>query len=153
MGQRQVFERSLAGFIRLAVVIKNNGDHHHQAADMLFGHAAFAKCNSPGIAGEKMAVAFFDVGVAVAARGGHESDVAPKVVVGIVTAARVQGPNQKAAQLNVKRVFAGFEKLVVVDVFLAPVCRLLVQGSILGAERLVAGSIKDAIRMRVARRR
>lgn len=103
-----------------------------EAADVDILGGAVVGLAALGVTGEEVAVALLDVGVAVAAGGGHEGDVAVEVVGGVVGLARVERGEEFQTELHVEGVVAGAKELVVVDAGLAPVDGLVVEDLALG---------------------
>ncbi len=98
-------------------------------------------------------MALLDVSVAVAARRGHVGDVTAQIIVRVITAVSIDRLDEHAAELDVQRVFTGFEELVVVIArpFPPPVSRLVVQDFARGAGRRVTRAEENAVGVRIAR--
>ncbi len=85
------------------------------------------------------------------ARGEHEVEVALKIIFRVVTAERAERVEDHAGELEVERVFAGAQELVIVNAALPPVLRLLVQDVAAFIERRVFRAPKDAVGVRISR--
>ncbi len=99
-----------------------------------------------------MAVKLLDVGVAMPVRREHEVDVTGEVVVQIVTATSGERFIQHAHELEVQRVLPGMQKLMIVNARTAPEERLFTQDVAAFVQGGVAGTVEDAVGMRILRR-
>ena len=94
---------------------------------MNISHAAGGRLAPACVIGEKPAVVFFDVRVAVTACGEHERDVAGQPRIRVIVAEFSSLPIQQSGKLEVQRVLARRQELMVVHTALPPVTRLFVQ--------------------------
>jgi len=120
MSQRQVLLSTCRSFARFHSVMRDDGNHPHQSANVLFQNPALARGNPAGQAGEKMAVILLRIGVPMTPRSSHEGDVALEIIIGIVLTAVAQGFHQQAGTLEIEGVLAGPQKLVVMNAALPP---------------------------------
>ena len=110
----------------------------------------FRGCGAAGVSGEELPVTLLDVGIAVPARGEHEVEIPPQVILRVIAAARDEGFDEHSAELEIERVFARAQELVIVNPALPPVLRLLVQDVAALVERRVGRAPEDAVRVRVS---
>jgi len=147
MGEREVFERRLPGPGVIMPVENNNGNQPHQASDVLLHDPALMGILACRIAGEKMAMVFFHIRVAVRPGRCHESDVSLQIVVRGVSPVGIKGVHQESTELKIQRVLPGFQELVIVNPSFAPVLCLVVKNVALFVERTVGRTPQDAVRM------
>ncbi len=103
------------------------GGNLGEASDVFVFDGALARVLSGRVAGEKSAMVFLEVGVAVLARGEHEIDVVSEPSIGIIAVVFFAERDEFASELEVESVFSGLEKLVVVNAALAPINGLVVE--------------------------
>jgi hypothetical protein len=106
MGQRQVSQSSLSGFIGLVAIIGNNGNYADQATDVFFGDAALPGRPAPGIISEEITVAFLDIRIPMVAGSRHERNVFVQIIIRIVCAPFVERFNYQVTELYIQGVLS-----------------------------------------------
>ncbi len=151
MSQGQMLKCSLTSSLGLVGVKGNNRRETDQAADVLFRCSALTGRVPGCIIVEEIAVAFLYIGVPVAVRCRHESNVSLQKVIGLISLVLIQGVDQQSTDFDIEGVFAGFQKLMVMDTFLTPVLGLFVKDFSFGIDCCIAGPPKNAVWVGVVR--
>jgi hypothetical protein len=97
------------------------------AADVFFRYAAFLRRQSLRVVVEKIPVTFLDITVPVTSGRRHEGDISLEKIGRSVSAVFHQRIHEKAADLDVQRIFACLQELMVVNIFFAPVFSRIVE--------------------------
>ena len=123
-----------------------------KATDANVALAAAPRRGAARVVCEELAMALLDVGIPMPARAEHEIDITPQVVIRVVASPRDERIDEHLGKLEIQRVFAGAEELVIVDAAPAPVLRLFAEDVPARVERRVGGAPENAVGMRVSRR-
>ena len=115
-----------------------------QSTDVLVTDPAFSRPLALCIAGEEGPVVFLDIGIVMPSRLEHSCDVAIEPCISIIAAALLYEGKEVTRQLEIERVLAGLEELVVVNAALPPVPRLFSEDIPLLVERMVLRAPEDA---------
>ena len=115
-----------------------------ESADVDIAAAALPRGGAAGVGGEELPVTLLDVGVAVPARGEHEVEITLQIIVRVIAAARDERFDEHLAELEIQRVFAGVQELMIVNAALPPVLRLVMQDVAAFIQRRVRRAPEDA---------
>jgi hypothetical protein len=118
-----------------------------ETANANVGGSALSSTNSASVVRKEFSVTLFNVRVPVPSWSKHEFDITPKVIVHIVVTALAERLHHNFGKLEIQRVFAGTQELMIMDAFLTPVLCLLVENFAASIERMVFGIAENAIGM------
>ena len=122
-----MFKSRCSGKGRLISVKNHDGNDADYAADVFFRNAAFVRRQSFCVVVEKIPVTFLDISIPMASGRRHEGDVSLEKIGRSVSAVFHQRIHEKAADLDVQRIFASLQELMIVHIFFAPVFGLIVE--------------------------
>ena len=121
-----------------------------KTADAVVAAAALAGSSAASVVGKEFPVTLLDVGIPMPARSGHELNVTLEIVVRVVTSARHERINEHFCKLEIQRILASSEELVIVDSSSPPVFGLPVKDLAAGVESGIPGAPQYAVGMRVS---